>query len=787
MASLRSRPRGQQSSGTGPRAPRRRGAHAKASRFPGDWRAMAVVASVVVLANVTYLSGVFDPNPITTLSGLGTHVTSGLLPGLYYVDPNIGTTAQALGHLSALDILHGKWPWWNPYEGLGAPLAGEMQSAALFPPTLLLALSNGQVYFRLLLELVAGESTYLVLRRLEVNRATAVGAGIAFGLNGTFAWMFHAPGNPVAFLPVCLLGVEVIRAGVLNGRRRHGWVLLALGVAASLYAGFPEVAYIDALLVALWALTRTFQLPRARWMAMVTSLAAGVAAGVALAAPIVVAFVDYLGSAYLGGHAAGGFGAVAMPRSTLPPIVMPYVYGPIFAWPLAGHAKVLIPFWANVGGYLTATLAFAGLVGVAGSRDRALRLALAIWVLLGIGRSVGIGPAMAILNHIPGERSTAFFRYAPPSWELAAVVLAALGIDDIVRGKARRRLVAAALVVTAGVLAWAGESAAGVLARVKGAMPVGAWAAASVSWAVMIVGAMALAASLARRVRFAKVAMSGLVAFDALAMFVLPQFSAPRHAAIDRKPVAYLRAHLGHYRFYTLGPLAPDYGSYFGLASAAVNDLPTPKAWARYVTHHLDPNVDPVNFTGTSQANPLGPSPAQELVRHFASYEQIGVKYLLVPAGAALPALPSSDAVKEVWHDSTTAIYRLPAPQPLYRGSGCKVVSAHWDSATLTCSHPAVVDRRVLYMRGWSARLDGRPLAIHRAHRLWQQVSVHSGRSSLRFNFTPPYMSEATAAALMGLGAIVLVPALAGSRHSRHRKSALGKSAQGKSATGESA
>lgn len=746
---------------------------------------MTVVASVVVLANLAYLSGLFDPNPIATLSGLGTHVVSGLLPGLYYVDPNIGTTAQALGHLSALDVLHGKWPWWNPYEGLGAPLAGEMQSAALFPPTLLLALSNGQVYFRLLLELLAGESTYLLLRRLGVNRATAVGAGIAFGLNGTFAWMFHAPGNPVAFLPVCLLGVEVIRAGVLNGRRRHGWVLLALGVAASLYAGFPEVAYIDALLVALWALTRTFQLPRARWSAMVASLGAGVSVGVAMAAPIVVAFVDYLGSAYLGGHAAGGFGTAAMPPSILPPMVMPYVYGPIFAWPIAAHAKVLLPFWANAGGYLTATLAFAGLVGAAGRRDRALRLALAIWVLLGIGRSVGIAPAMAIMNYIPGERSTAFFRYAPPSWELAAVVLAALGIDDVVRGEARRRLVAAAVVVTAGVLAWAGESAAGVLARVKGAVPAGAWAVASVSWAVASVGAMAVAASLRRRMRLGKFVMSGLVAFDALAMFVLPQFSAPRHAAIDRRPVAYLRAHLGHYRFYTLGPLAPDYGSYFGLASAAVNDLPTPKAWARYVTHHLDPNVDPINFTGTSQANPSGPTPAQELARHFTSYEQIGVKYLLVPAGAALPALPSSDAVKEVWHDSTTAIYRLPAPQPLYGGSGCKVVSTHWDGVTLNCSHPTMVDRRVLYMRGWTARLHGRPLAIHRAHRLWQQVSVPAGRSSLRFNFTPAHMPEAMAGALMGLGTVVLVPALAGSRRGPHRKSVEGNSGEGNSREGD--
>ena len=52
------------------------------------------------------------------------------------IDPNVGFITQSLGHLAALDILHGHLPWWNYFEGLGQPLAGEMQSAALFPLTL---------------------------------------------------------------------------------------------------------------------------------------------------------------------------------------------------------------------------------------------------------------------------------------------------------------------------------------------------------------------------------------------------------------------------------------------------------------------------------------------------------------------------------------------------------------------------------------------------------------------------------------------------------------------------
>ena len=109
------------------------------------------IAGVVILANATYLLGIFNPNPINQVSGLGHILTPGLLAGQNNIDPNIGFTAQAFGHLAAMDWLHGHIPWWNPFEGIGAPLAGEMQGAALFPLTVFNLMPNGQVFFRLAL------------------------------------------------------------------------------------------------------------------------------------------------------------------------------------------------------------------------------------------------------------------------------------------------------------------------------------------------------------------------------------------------------------------------------------------------------------------------------------------------------------------------------------------------------------------------------------------------------------------------------------------------------------
>lgn len=70
-------------------------------------------------------------------------------------------------HRAVLDWFHLSWQWWNPYEGTGTPLAGEMQSAALFPFSVLTASSNGQLWEHMRLELIAGASTFLLMRRLS--------------------------------------------------------------------------------------------------------------------------------------------------------------------------------------------------------------------------------------------------------------------------------------------------------------------------------------------------------------------------------------------------------------------------------------------------------------------------------------------------------------------------------------------------------------------------------------------------------------------------------------------
>ncbi len=741
---------------TGDGGPRRRRSAGQNERL----RSILVIVAVVVLANSPYLLQLFNPNPINQVSGLGTTVQPGLLPGQDTIDPNIGFTAQALGHRAAVDWLHGQVPWWNPYEGVGAPLAGEMQSAAFFPLDAFNLLPGGQVYFRITLEIVAGIATYLLLRRLTRSNTAAVVGGIAFALNGTMAWLFHAPGNPVAFLPLLLLGIEWARDGARR-HRRSGWVLIAVALALSLYAGFPEMAFLDGLLAVLWLVVRSVGLPRRALGTLAQSVAMGLGTAVLLAAPILVAFVDYLPHANVGGH-AGAFGHTSLsPRTALPAQVMPYLFGPIFEFSSA-HSPDLALFWGSIGGYFGAAVCLLGVVGLFGRPCRLLRVALGAWIVVGLARLVGVGVALDAVNAIPGVSSTAFYRYAPASWELAVVVLAALGLDDVIRRSASRRIVlgSGAVLLAAVLLCW--HAAEPVLRSLPGAPHQRAWADASLLWAlIVIVGIVGLAlvpdaVGGTTTVRMRIGALAALAVVDVMAMFMTPQFSAPRQAVVDVAPVHYLVRYLGEERFFTLGPLSPDYGSYYGLSSAGLNDLPIPDAYGTYVMQHLDPNVNATVFTGTTMLRSNGPTPAQEFVEHLRAYEAVGVKYVLLPSGTTLPS--GAARLRTVFSDDTTTIVALPHPAPLFSANrhACSVRVTGQTTAVVDCRRPSTLLYREQQMPGWHATANGRSLAVSADGPLFQAVDVPAGRSSVSFAFTPPHAALALLAGALGLVCLVL-------------------------------
>jgi hypothetical protein len=726
---------------------------------PDLWALLAVVAAVVV-AHLPFLLGFFDPNPLGVTSGLvsSANYSPGLLHGYATADPNYGFVSQALGHRASLDLLGGHLPWWNPYEGTGAPLAGETQSAALFPPTLLTRLGDGQVYEHMLLAIVAGLSTYLLLRRISVNRWASAAAAIAFALNGTFAWYYAPNVNPVAFLPLLLLGIELAYAASVAGRRGGWWVIAAAG-ALSVYAGFPEVAYIDGLLGLCWFAWRCGCVGRNRLIVLVRKGATGVIVGVLLSAPLLTASFGYFNQADLASHAGNGVsGTFHLPLQVLPELILPYIYGPIFS--------SSTPAYAWDGGYLSTSLLLFALIGLFSRGRRGLRLALLVWIVFALARIYGQPPLLGdVLGVVPGMSRVAFYRYAFASLEMAVVILAALGLDTVARGLHTRRWLlwiglTSLVIVTLAVLA-----ARRVSHEVEGGFRLHSYFGVSAvgATAIIIVG---VSVALVRNsgIRTSLVAL--LIVAEALVLFAIPEGSAPRHVKVDRAPVDFLQRHLGNSRVSTLGPLQPNYGSYFGIASLNVNDIPIPEAFSRYVHAHLDAVVQPHVFVGTyGGGRPTSaPSPEDELLKNLAGYRAAAVDYVLVPPTQALPE--TSTTFKLVFRSPTTRIYHLAGAASYFTATNrdCTVRAKGRQSVMLSCPASTVLVRRETDLPGWSVRVDGHPSRLHRFDDLFQAVNIQSGKHHVTFSYSPPHIRWGFLAFAAGCLWLVLAPIAARSR-----------------------
>ena len=783
----------------------------------------ALVCAAILVANLPAVLHIVSTNPLLINANLAPP-SFGWLPGLPYIDPNAGYNTQAMGHLVALDWLHGHIPWWNNYEGIGAPLAGEMQSGALFPLTIVLALHQGMLLLQMSLEIVSGVSTYFLVRTLGVGRTLSTTAGFAFGVCGTFAWFAYAPIRPVALLPLCLLGVERSITAARN-RQAGGWYLLAIALALSLLAGFPETAFIDGLFVAWWSVLRIGGVGRPFWPRLVTKLITGAITGLALAAPLLIAFADYLPYASVGAH-NGSIGYASLPSAGLSQIILPYSLGPIFAFhSTASGTDVIRDLWGNVGGYLTITLIAGSLVGLVGRHHRILRLGLGTWVAICLLQTFGFAPVVHTMAIVPGIRDTAFYRYSAPSWELAVVLLAGLGLDDISRLLTRRRVLIASAVLTGLLSIWATVTVWPLLTTAAGTTNSAsahrhAYAVGSFLMGVLLLGLLTIGGVVAtsrtrtapastndqyqrqrneRMRRRGRMLMAGIVAAESGLLLGFTYLSAPPPTVLQAGSASWLQANLGFYRFVTLGPIQPNYGSYFGIGEANVNDLPTPKAWTSYIAKHLDGNAPANSFTSLARVDPAGPTPAEELNANLAAYEAVGVRYVVESAngqdalgkpfpGPGSPPWPRGP--RQVYGDGFAEIWQLPAAAPVFSlvpeqpnkggssrssDTACTVRTTGWDQAVVRCSHPTTLIRRVQYLPGWTASIQGRSYPVKEDRRgpqgLFQEVSVPPGTAVVRFAYLPPHEFYAGGVAL--LAAIWLLSswiAVVVRRRTRHRK-----------------
>ncbi len=603
------------------------------------------ITSLPILSSILVIIGVFKNDPRFAIMRLTSALHQNPFWGAWnWVDPTIGFITQPLGMLSADDWLHGIVPWWNPYSGVGMPLAAEMQTLSFFLPfVLLLKYWQGWLALKIILQILSGLFTYALLIQMRMTRLAAMSAAALYALNATFFLDPHVMG-PIAFGPLLLLGIERAYDATIRHQPR-GWALIPLAVAYLVYSGYPEVAYIEGLLGVVWTLWRFALVGAARWR-FLAKIALGGILGIGFALPILVPFFEYVHLSFLGKH-ADYYSKMSIRLTDLIRQVFPYLFGPV-GTPLAPHRYhnelFIVRYWIKLSdwfGAVAAILALASLIRPA--RFQGLQ-----WVLLGViavweARIFGFPPAIWALDQIPLLAQTDSVRFCGPTIELASFIMVAIAIDTWQRhgGLARR----AAYLLIAGFLAIAAFAVLPLIHSIR------LWVLGRPSltyfivgttllWVVMALTAIILLTRAPRR--HAAILLGLIISGSAVVDASITQLGAPRQAKLDIHGVAFLKRHLGLARFYTLGPFGPNYPAAFHIASINDNALPVAQNWNHYIHKNLDRYANVVLLTGDLPRRPTqnhrfdalhhtmqgAPRQPAELRRHLQAYENIGVRYV---------------------------------------------------------------------------------------------------------------------------------------------------------------
>ncbi len=316
----------------------------------------------------------------------------------------------------------GTFPLWNPFLLLGAPFAGDPQTALFYPPNFLYGLLPTPVAWSLsflVRATLAGLLAALLARRLGASPIAALMGGVIFGFCGwTTAFQARPHLDTCLWLPLVLLAVDRLQ------RRPSGRsvALTAAAFALPVLAGQPESAA-HVTLVGLIFFVYRFALPSAspdapsagRPRFVLLFAGAGVLA-LALAAVQILPTLEFIGQ--LDRSLQASWGAKPLRE------IAAFLSRDLGAHP--NSAGVEVPECAAYAGMLTLLLAPLAILN-RNRRDAAFLVLLVACVLQVV---YGFGPAYWLSAHTPVLRGI-------PNWRLLAVadlglaLLAALGLTAL--------------------------------------------------------------------------------------------------------------------------------------------------------------------------------------------------------------------------------------------------------------------------------------------------------------------------------------------------------------------
>lgn len=651
----------------------------------------------------------------------------------------------------------GRLPFWDPHQFSGSPYWSNGSGAPLFPLHLFFAalpLQLGLVLLPWLRLVIGGCGAWLLARELGVSRPSALLAALIFPLSGMItSFLLFPMGNCHALVPWVFLAVERLANG------RGSWIALALAGGLQLLGGHPETPVFTALLAGVYLLARGIDRPhpgpsspwpsspapshpphREKRENSKTAVWAQVAAGWAVAGAIAAIHILPLYKTLTG---SGKWLAVtpgpAVPLGTIATVLLRAAMPEGFGNPAAGTWWGPFNYAATAiyAGALTLPFAAAGLAGV--RSDRRWR-AVAVMTLFALVAAYQLFGMRTVLYALPVIQR-GLHHYMKFGVELGLALLAAAGCERWLAGRGRGILAGSALVLgLLAVTAWrfGGEW------RQRGLLGTEtAWIAGIGGLALLL--ALSLRWPVSRRWT-AWLVVPGLLIVDLVAA----------HARTNPGlPAAKLFPVTGAVRFLQGRPervaglgtaLFPDAAMVYGLYDVRGD---SPVKLQRYDQVYARMGAgDPVYFRPIQDWR----SPWLDL---------LGVRWVMAgPAEEAPPGLGWALA----YAAADARVYERPSPRPLVRleeaarGGAARVAgrSPGFWAVDFDAPKPGTLVTAETWDPGWSATLNGKPVAVTPYRDILLGVAVSPGPGRVELRYRPDGFALGAVLSLLGLAVVGL-------------------------------
>jgi hypothetical protein len=634
---------------------------------PVPWRILAIfgLLLLILFGTVLFAGGVLLP-----LGNLvGYHPFRGLPPP----DPSTVVLQGDLIHQITpwsqevrRAFWHGHWPLWNAGAGPGMPLLADPQSQVLQPlvlaayPFPILTAVGITAALRVLVALVF---TFLLLRRLALSEAAALGGALAFGLGGfTMLWLGWPMANCAPLLPAVLYGIVRCDRGAEDGRDRRDLILLFLATTALFLAGHPEVMVYALAFAGVFLLARARQRGRSGGGRLLVRCSAAMALAGLVASPMLLPAMEYLPETDRAATVLAFMPPISLGElwrelrkpevleewqkralERLLPVVAPRAYGDFNYYWGDGNA---IDAGAGFVGLAALLAAGAALMPGAGRRrlpQERLVLAVLLVALFLVGQPPGLD---RLLLRLPVVGAT-FVHQCHRILLLISFCLAGLAACEVDRrtwGEGSRWPVVVAAVGLAALVIWGyrahpNPQDPALLAGFRDRMLAAHLVALALATALLVLPAKG------RWGRAVPWLFCAVVAGELLVVHRPAVPPAPRRLAYPvMPPVRFLQEHLGDSRMLGLGEwvLPANYYLMYGLADARIDNPSVP-------------------FTYSQLTWPLRREDSKHRLarpRH-AMYDLLGVRFVMTEPNVALPW-----PLRLVFQDPSGWIYARPHPLP---------------------------------------------------------------------------------------------------------------------------